>query len=32
LRAAIIAALLTALFVANYQFSWVTVDDLDFYN
>ena len=32
LRAAIIAALLTALYVANYQFGWITVDDLDFYN
>jgi predicted secreted protein len=31
-RAATIAALLTALFVANYQFGWITVDDLDFYN
>ena len=32
LRAAIIAAVLTALFVANYQFGWITVDDLDLYN
>ena len=32
LRAAVIAALLTALFVANYQFGWITVDDLDLYN
>lgn len=31
-RAAAVAALLTALFVANYQFGWITVDDLDFYN
>jgi predicted secreted protein len=31
-RAAVIAALLTALFAANYQFSWITVDDLDLYN
>ena len=31
-RAAAIASLLTALFAANYQFGWVTVDDLDFYN
>jgi predicted secreted protein len=31
-RAAVVAALLTALYVANYQFGWVTVDDLDFYN
>ena len=32
IRAAAIAALLTALFVANYQFGWITVDDLDLYN
>ncbi len=32
LRAAVIAALLTALFAANYQFGWITVDDLDLYN
>lgn len=32
LRSAIVAALLTALFVANYQFGWITVEDLDFYN
>ncbi len=32
LRAAVIAALLTALFVANYLFGWITVDDLDLYN
>ena len=32
LRAAIIAAVLTALFVANYKFGWITVDDLDLYN
>ena len=31
-RAAIFAALLTALYVANYRFGWITVDDLDFYN
>jgi predicted secreted protein len=31
-RAAIMAVLLTALFVANYEFGWITVDDLDFYN
>jgi len=31
-RAAAIAALLTALYVANYQFDWITVDDLDLYN
>ena len=32
LRAALVACLLTALYVANYLFGWVTVDDLDFYN
>jgi predicted secreted protein len=32
LRAAVIAALLTALFVANYLFGWITVDDLDLYD
>ena len=31
-RAGLIAALLTALYVANYQFGWITIDDLDFYN
>lgn len=32
LRAALVACLLTALYVANYQFGWITVDELDFYN
>jgi predicted secreted protein len=32
LRAAIFALLLTAIFVANYQLGWITVEDLDFYN
>ena len=32
IRAGVIAALLTVLFVANYLFGWITVDDLDFYN
>ena len=32
IRAGVIAAFLTALFVANYLFGWITVDDLDFYN
>ena len=32
IRAAAIAALLTAVFAANYQFGWITVDDLDLYN
>jgi predicted secreted protein len=31
-RAAIVAALLTTLFVANYEFGWLTVNDIDFYN
>jgi predicted secreted protein len=29
LRATIIAAVLTALFVANYEYGWVTIADLD---
>ena len=32
LRAGVIAALVTALYVANYQFGWITIDDLDFYS
>ena len=32
LRAAVAAALLTAIYVANYEFGWITVDDLDLYN
>lgn len=32
LRAAIIAVLMTILYVANYIFGWVTIEDLDFYN
>jgi predicted secreted protein len=31
-RAAVVASLLTALYVANYEFGWITVDDLDLYN
>ena len=31
-RAAVVAALLTALYVANFELGWITVDDLDFYN
>jgi predicted secreted protein len=31
-RAAVLAVVLTALYVANYRFGWITVDDLDFYN
>ncbi|MEE4316109.1 MAG: DUF1467 family protein [Erythrobacter sp.] len=29
LRATIIAALLTALFVANYEYAWITIADID---
>ena len=29
LRAAVIAAVLTALFVANYTYGWITVADID---
>lgn len=32
LRAAAVACLLTALYVANYVFGWISVNDLDFYN
>ena len=32
MRAAVVAAFLTALYVANYAFGWITVEDLDFYN
>ena len=32
LLAAALAALLTALFAANFQFGWITTDDLVFYN
>lgn len=32
LRAAGLAALLFALYYANWSFGWVTADDLDFYN
>jgi len=32
LRAAVIACLLTVLYLANYRLGWITVDDLDFYN
>jgi len=31
-RAAILALLLFALYYANWQFGWITTDDLDFYN
>ena len=32
LRAAILAAALFALYYANWQYQWLTIDDLDFYN
>jgi predicted secreted protein len=32
LRAALVAAVLFALYYVNWMFGWVTVDDLDFYN
>ncbi|HSF12731.1 MAG TPA: DUF1467 family protein [Erythrobacter sp.] len=28
-RASVVAALATALFVANYQYGWITVEDID---
>jgi predicted secreted protein len=31
-RAAVVAVLLTALYVVNYRYGWITVDDLDFYS
>ncbi|MGY6636467.1 MAG: hypothetical protein ABS49_09375 [Erythrobacter sp. SCN 62-14] len=30
LRATVIAAVLTALFIANYEMGWITVADIDF--
>ena len=32
LKAALVAALLFAVYYANWWFGWVTVEDLDFYN
>lgn len=32
LRAALIAVVVTALFVANYIYGWIEAQDLDFYN
>lgn len=32
LRSAAVAAAITLLYVANYEFGWVSVEDLDFYN
>jgi predicted secreted protein len=31
-KAAILAAVIFAIFYANWTFGWVTPDDLDFYN
>ncbi|MES2698373.1 MAG: DUF1467 family protein [Pseudomonadota bacterium] len=31
LRATVVAALVTAIYVANYQYGWLTVADLDFW-
>ena len=32
MRAALVAAALTVLYIANYEFGWLGVEDLDFYN
>ena len=32
LKAAILAAVIFALYYANWTFGWITADDLDFYN
>jgi predicted secreted protein len=32
LRAAVLAAILFAIYYANWTFGWITPDDLDFYN
>lgn len=32
LRAAILALILTGLYVANYSYGWISVDDLDWLN
>jgi len=32
LRAAVLAAVLMAVFYVNYVYGWITADDLDFYN
>ena len=31
-RAAIVGAILTALYVANYVYGWITVEELDWLN
>lgn len=30
MRASVLAAVMTALFAANYTFGWITADDIDF--
>ena len=32
LRAAVVAAVLFAIYYANWTYSWITADDLDFYH
>ena len=32
LKAALLAAVLFAIYYANWTYQWITVDDLDFYN
>jgi predicted secreted protein len=32
LRAAVLAAVLTAIFYVNYVYGWITTNDLDFYD
>ena len=32
LKAAVVAAVLFALYYANWTYGWITADDLDFYN
>jgi len=32
IKAAVVAALLFALYYANWSFGWITADDLDFYH
>ena len=32
LRAALLAAVMFAVFYANWSYGWITADDLDFYN
>lgn len=32
MRSGVVAGILTVIYVANYQFGWITADNLDFYN